>query len=237
MSAGMQGNTEAEEMQIGQRSFDDFHLYDLDRTIHLGDGEVKQLQFLSAGGVGISRAYVYDGAATNRQPIYAGRVIEEQEYGLDETRTKVNIAEEIKNTSANHLGTPLPSGRMRLYRRNSDGETELVGESVVPRTPADSSISVISGEALDMRGARTQTDFHLSGNGRTLDETIQVKLTNQRSQPVAVNVIEHLYRGNTWEITDKSAEYTKIDSHTIQFANQVPAKGESTLTYSVRYSW
>jgi hypothetical protein len=74
-------------------------------------------------------------------------------------------------------------------------------------------------------------------SGHTLDETIQVKLTNQKAQPVNVTVLEHLYRGNNWEITDKSAEYTKKDSHTIQFPVQVPAKGESTVTYSVRYTW
>jgi hypothetical protein len=234
---GNAGDTEAEEMQIGQKSFDDFHLYDLNQTVHLRDGEVKQVQFLSATDVSISRAYVYDGASTNHQPLNAGRVIEEQEYGLDKTRTKVNIAEEIRNTSANHLGIPLPSGRLRLYRRDSDGRIQFVGESLMPHTAPEGAINIISGDALDVRGARTQTDFHISESGRTVDETIQIKLTNQKPQPIAVTVLEHLYRGSNWDITDKTASYTKIDSHTIQFPIQVPAKGESTLTYSVRYSW
>jgi hypothetical protein len=237
MSAGIAGNTESEEMQIGQKAFDDFHLYDLNRTINLGDGEVKQVQFLTADGVSISRTYVYDGAATNRQPVYGGRVNEEQEYGLDATRSKVNIAQEIRNTSANHLGIPLPSGRLRLYRRDSRGQIEFVGESLIPHTPTEGSISIISGDVFDVKGARTQTDFHVSENGRTLDEIIQVKLTNQKPQPVVVTVLEHLYRGKNWEINDKSADYTKVDSNTIQFPIQVPAKGESTLTYSIRYSW
>lgn len=237
MNAGIANNTESEEMQIGEKAFDDFHFYDLNRTIHLSDGEVKQVQFLTAGGVSISRAYVYDGAAANRQAVYGGRVNEEQEYGLDAMRTKVNIAQEIRNTPANHLGIPLPSGRLRLYRRDSKGQLEFVGETIIPHTPTEGSVNIVSGDTPDVRGARTQTDFHVSESGRTVDETIQVKLTNQKPQPVVVTVLEHLYRGRNWEINDKSAVYTKVDSNTIQFPIQVPAKGESTLTYSVRYSW
>ncbi len=237
MGVGIVGNIESEEMQIGQKSFDSFHFYDLSRTIHLGDGEVKQVQFVSVEGVSISGEYMYDGAATNRQPARDGRVEEAPEYGLDATRTKVNIEQEIKNSSANHLGIHLPPGRLRLYRRDSDGEMEFVGESLMPHIAPEGSITIVSGDAMDVKGARTQTDFHVSENGRTIDETIQVKLTNQKAQPVAVTVLEHLYRGNKWEITEKSAAYTTVDSHTIQFPIHVPAKGESTLTYSVRYSW
>ena len=57
----------------------------------------------------------------------------------------------------------------------------------------------------------------------TLDEYFEIKLTNQKAQPVTVNVLEHLYRGDNWEIMQKSADYTKLDSHTIQFPVQVPA--------------
>ncbi|MEI9968075.1 MAG: hypothetical protein WDM87_05415 [Terracidiphilus sp.] len=62
-------------------------------------------------------------------------------------------------------------------------------------------------------------------------------MTNQKAQPVTVNVLEHLYRGDNWEIMQKSADYTKLDSRTIQFPVQVPAKGEASVTYSVRYTW
>jgi hypothetical protein len=236
-TAGIACSTESEGAQPGQTASDDFHLYDLNQRVDLRNGETKQVQYLSAMAVSVSRGYVYDAASTNRQPFYAGRVNEEQQYGLDQTRTKVNITEEIRNTSANHLGFPLPPGRLRLYRRDSEGRIELVGESLVPHTPAEGSLKIVSGDASDVEGARTQTDFHVNESGRTVDETIEIKLTNQKPQPITVTVVEHLYRGNKWEITDKSADYTRIDSNTIQFPIQVPAKGQSDLTYSVRYSW
>ena len=235
--AAMAGNTVSDESQVTQKAFDDFHLYDLNRTVQLHDGEIKQVQFLDAYGVILTRTYVYDGAASNLQPIRSGRANQDQEYGLDASNTKVIILQEFKNTLSNHLGIPLPSGRLRLYRRDSDGQMEFIGESLIPHTPTEDSVKIATGNAFDVKGARAQTDFHVNNSGHTLDESFQVKLTNQKPQPVTVAVVERLYRCANWEITDKSADYHKTDSHTIQFPVQVPAKGESTLTYSVRYTW
>jgi len=227
----------SDETQVTQKAFDDFHLYDLNRTVQLRDGETKQIQFLNASGVAITRTYLYDGSAPNLQPVRSGRANQEEEYGIDISNTKVRILQEFKNSLPNHLGIPMPSGRLRVYRRDSDGQMEFIGESLIPHTPTEDTVKIATGNAFDVKGSRTQTDFHANNSGHTLDETFQIKLTNQKPQPVAVTVIEHLYRGENWEITDKSADYVKADSHTLHFPVQVPAKGESTLTYSVRYTW
>ena len=52
-------------------------------------------------------------------------------------------------------------------------------------------------------------------------------------------------RAQNWEITGHStqlmklddANFTKLDSATIDFPVIVPAKGEATLTYTVHYTW
>jgi hypothetical protein len=226
-------------VEVTQKPFDDYHLYDLNRTVSLQDGETKQVQFLEVPGVTISRSYLYDGSDQNRQPIvnYGGNFIQQQNYGLSAGNTKVQIVEEIKNTEANHLGIPLPAGRVRLYRRDTDGQMEFVGESAINHTPAEDSIKVVSGNAFDVKGSRRQTDYYVDNSRRTLQEYFEIKLTNQKSDPVTVNALEHLYRGDNWEITQKSTDYTKLDSHTIEFPVEVPAKGEATVTYSVRYTW
>ena len=220
-----------------KKPFDDFHLYDLNRTVALRDGETKQLQFIDAADVTVHRNYVYDGAA-QLQPWYDSNGINQNRtYGLDNGNTKVRVVEEIKNSEANHLGMPLPAGRIRLYRRDADGQMEFVGEDIINHTPAEETIKLATGSAFDVKGSRRQTDFHVSENGHLLDETFEIKLTNQKQQPVNVTAVEHLYRGANWEITDKSSTYTKSDSRTVEFPLQVPAKGETTLTYSVRYTW
>lgn len=223
--------------QVTQKAFDDFHLYDLNRTVALRDGETKQVQFLDAAQVSVHRNYVYDGAA--QIPIYYdnGGINQQRAFGIDAGNTKVNIIEEIKNSEANHLGIPLPAGRIRLYRRDADGQMEFVGEDAIAHTPTEETLKLATGSAFDVKGSRRQTEFHVNVNGHIVDESFEIKLTNQKRQPVNVRVIEHLYRGANWEIIEKSASYTKADSRTAQFVVAVPAKGEATLTYSVRYTW
>ena len=223
--------------QVTQKPFDDFHLYDLNRIVALRDGETKQVQFLDAAQVTVHRNYLYDGAAQFQTYYDNGGINQNRSYGLDSGNTKISIVEEIKNSEANHLGVPLPAGRIRLYRRDADGQMEFVGEDTIDHTPTDDTLKLLTGSAFDVKGSRRQTDFHVNVNGHTLDESFEIKLTNQKQQPVTVNVIEHLYRGANWEITDKSSVYTKTDSRTIQIPIQVPAKGDATLTYSVRYTW
>jgi hypothetical protein len=182
------------------------------------------------------RSYVYDGLAMQIQPMYGGNINQNRGYGLDEN-TKVAVLEEIKNSEPNHLGMPLPAGRVRLYRRDSDGQMEFVGENMIDHTPAEETLKIPTGSAFDVKGSRHQTDFQVDYNKRILDETFEIKVTNQKQQAVKVAVIEHLYRGDNWEIREKSAEFTKTDSHTLEFPINVAAKGETVLTYTVHYTW
>jgi hypothetical protein len=222
---------------VTQKAFDDFHLYDLNRTVALRDGETKQVQFIDAANVSMRRTYTYDGLNAQIQPIYGGNVNQNRGYGLDNENTKVLIVEEIKNSEANHLGMPLPAGRLRLYRRDADGQMEFVGESAINHTPTEETLKVPTGSAFDVKGSRRQTEFHVDFNRREIDEDFEIKLTNQKQQPVTVKVVEHMYRGDNWEITSKSSAFTKRDSQTIEFPIDVPAKGEAAVTYAVHYTW
>lgn len=223
--------------QVTQQAFDDFHLYDLHRTVALRNGETKQVQFLDAADVTVQRRYVYDGAAPQLQPVYYGNVNQERGYGLDNDNTTVRIEEEIKNSASNHLGMPLPAGRLRVYRRDADGQMEFVGENQIKHTPAEQMVKVVTGNAFDVKGSRTQTDFNVNFNAREVRESFEIKVTNQKDQPVKVGVIEHLYRGVNWEIVTKSSDYNKVDSQTVEFPVEVPSKGEATVSYTVRYTW
>ena len=235
LAAGYAGPVPAPE--VTQKAFDDFHLYDLNRTVALRDGETKQVQFIDAAGVSMRRTYVYDGLGIQLQPFYGGNVYQSKGYGLDNENKKVMIVEEIKNSESNRLGMPLPVGRVRLYRRDSDGQMEFVGENQINHTPAEETVKVPTGSAFDLKGSRRQTNFHVDYNQRIIDETFEIRVTNQKQQEANVSVIEHMYRCDNWDITAKSTDFQKLDSHTLEFPLQVPAKGETVLTYAVHYTW
>jgi len=217
---------------VTQKAFDDFHLYDLNRTVALHDGETKQVQFIDAADVSMKRSYIYNGLGVEVQPFYGGNVYQNQGDGLGNENTKVVVVEEIKNSEPNHLGMPLPAGRVRLYRRDADGQMEFVGESLIGHTPAEETVKIPTGSAFDLKGTRRQTNFHVNYNGHEMDESFEITVSNQKQQPVNVSVIEQMYRCENWEITSKSSDFKKRDSHTLEFPLQVPAKGKTVLTYT-----
>lgn len=222
---------------VTQKAFDDFHLYDLHRTVALRNKESKQVQFLEASGVTVMRTYEYDGNE-RMYPGYYGSDYHNVDRGFGLTGNKtVAIREEIKNSEANHLGMPIPAGRLRLYRRETTGQMQFVGESTVQHTPADQKVDVTSGNAFDLTGERRQTDFHVDNRAHTIDESFEIKLSNAKAQPVTIHAMEHMNRAQNWQITAKSGDYITKDSATLDFPVQVPAKGSTTLTYSVHYTW
>jgi hypothetical protein len=200
---------------VTQKAFDEFHLYDLHRTVALKNGETKQIQFLEANSVTVQRRFELDGAQEDRP-------------------TNVSVVEKIKNSEVNHLGMPIPAGRLRVYRRDTDGQVQFVGESMIEHTPAEEEINVVTGKAFDVTGKRRQTEARSSSHSS--DQSYEITLSNQKTQPVTVHVIEHMDREN-WKITAKSTDYTRKDATTVDFPVLVPAKGDAVLTYSVHSNW
>jgi hypothetical protein len=219
--------------EVTQKAFDDFHLYDLHRTVTLRDGETKQVQFLQTSDVTVKRSYEYDGSNL----IFPGGRNEESDFGAHSDNTQVRILQSIKNSTANHLGVPLPAGRMRVYRRDTDGQMEFVGENAINHTPTDETVQISTGNAFDLKGSRKQTDFHVDNRAHSMDESFEITLKNQKDQPVTIDAVEHLYRCDNWQITEKSSDFAKRDSSTIVFPVSVPSKGETMLTYTVHYTW
>ena len=149
------------QQQITQKSFDDYHLYDLHRTATLLDHQSKQIEFLNVTGIPAERVYVYDGFKVDRQNGQIMYYQWNQENFGNGTNKKVWIMQEFKNSEANHLGMPLPKGRMRFYRRDADGSLQFVGENTIDHTPKDETVKVYLGNAFDITGERTRTDFKI----------------------------------------------------------------------------
>ena len=233
---GVMSAVAAAPPEVTQQAFDDFHLYDLNRTVSLATGETKQVEFTEAAGVTMERVYEYDGGSIYTVNFFPGYHNDNASFGLG-NNTRVTVRAEIRNSAANHLGMPLPAGRIRLYRRDTAGQMEFVGEGTIPHTPSEETLKVPVGSAFDVTGERKQTDFHTDQRAHTMDESFSITLKNAKTTPVKVDVVEHMNRGQNWDITAKSSAFTKRDSATAAFPMTVPASGQVVLTYSVRYTW
>ncbi len=223
---------------VTERSFDEYHLYTLERPTTLEDRETKQVEFVRASGISSRRIYVYDGMQIDQNyrnyPIESIREMEN--YGI-ESNPKIWTMVEFDNSKQNHLGMPLPKGRMRFYRRDSDGQLEFTGENLIDHTPKDETIRLYTGNVFDAVGEHKRTAYKINRNERWLDETFEIKLRNHKKEPMKIQVVEHLYRWTNWEIVNNSDAFTQRDARTIEFPVQVPPEGEKVITYTAHYSW
>jgi hypothetical protein len=230
---GMVALAAASEAAVEEKAFDEYHLYTLPRPATLRDQETKQVEFSRAAGVKAQRLYVYDGA-----PRFPGvpEPLLDPGYGLSEGNRKVAVYVEFQNSEANRLGIPLPAGRMRLYRRDGE-QLEFVGENEIDHTPKDETIRLFLGNAFDLVGERTRTNFVVNQKKRTADESFEIKLRNRSQRPATVRVVEHLYRWTGWEIAAQSQEFERKDAQTIECRVAVQPDTEKIITYTVHYAW
>jgi hypothetical protein len=223
----------APEPVVTEKSFDEFHLYTLARPTTLHDQETKQVEFVSAAGVAAKRIYVYDGLQSNPRGYQVG---DDASYGT-QSNTKVRVMQEFKNSKQNHLGVALPKGRLRFYRRDSDGSLQFVGENEIDHTPADETIRVQTGNAFDVVGERKRTDYQVRSNQHSANESFEIHVRNHKQEAIDVRVVEHLYRWSNWEVSSESDKHLKTDAQTMEYRVTVPPDGDKAVTYTVHYSW
>jgi hypothetical protein len=220
---------------VSEKAFDEFHLYTLDNLTTLHDQETKQVEFVRASGVATKRTYIYDAYV---EPIaIPSSPDEDQNSNLEDMNKKVAVYQEFKNAKENHLGMPLPFGKVRFYRREDSGMLQFTGENTIDHTPQDETVRFLTGNSFDLVGERRQMNFKENEDAHWIDESFEIKLRNHKKTPATITAVEHLYRWNTWRITRSSQLFKKKDAQTIEFTVTVPADGERIVTYTVHYSW
>ena len=147
-------------------------------TIH--DQETKQVEFVSATGIRSQRLYVYDGAQIAQYGYYNPEQIrQDPSYGT-QSNPKVFVMQEFKNSEANHLGIALPKGRLRFYRRDTDGHLEFIGENSIDHTPKDETLRLYTGNAFDIVGERKRTNYHVENSQHWMDESFEIRVRNHK---------------------------------------------------------
>jgi hypothetical protein len=223
---------------FAEKSFFEYHLYTLGRPTSIANNSTKQIElFPPHSDVAINKTYVYYGLGEQWRYWIAPSPGVDQNLGT-ESNKKVDIYLLLQNSEKNGMGMPLPAGRVRVYKRDdADQSLEFIGEDVIQHTPKDEEVMVKLGSAFDVVGERKQTNFTVNQNGHEMTESFEIKLRNHKKEAVRVIVKENLYRWTNWEITKSSDKHEKQDFRTIHIPVDVPAEGEKTVTYTVKYTW
>src|SRR5438552_9834350 len=169
---------------VTEKAFEDYHLYTLARPATLRDRETKQVEFIRASKVQSQKVYVYDGLKIdwNQWRGYRMENIRNNQDVGTEMETKVAVMREFKNSEANHLGMPLPKGRVRFYKQDDDKQLEFTGENLIDHTPKDETLRVFTGNAFDLVGERRRTNVKVDSSNHWLDESIEIRSEEHTSE-------------------------------------------------------
>ena len=204
-----------------QREFFDYHLYEIPDPVDLDAHQTKQVEFVSVAEVPADIGYDlrFDGYW----------------YGTTVTRHPT-VTVELINGEEQKMGMPLPEGTVRVYKDDIDGASELVGESRIQHTPKNETVELTVGEAFDIVGEWKQT------NHRVISDwvetfTYEAVVRNHKAEAVAVTVDHVPYHWSEWKVLRSSVDATRPDNATARFELEIPAEGETTLTYTIRTKW
>jgi hypothetical protein len=220
--------------QVEEREFFEYHLYEVQRPVTVKDQQTKQIEFVTGTGVPSEKFFVYDGAQMGFWGYY--QPVDDPSYGTASNK-KVMVMLEFENAEDAGLGVPLPKGTLRVYKKDVDGSTLLIGEDAIDHTPKDEHVRLYIGDAFDIVGERVQTDFRVDYDDDWMEESFEITLRNHKDEDVEVRVVEHMFRWSEWKILEESHEHDKMDAQTMEFRVPVEANGETTVTYTVRYDW
>lgn len=220
--------------QVEERGFFEYHLYEVQRSVTVKDQQTKQIEFVVGTEVPAEKFFVYDGSDMRWWGAY--EPIQDPTYGTA-SNARVSVMLEFKNAEDGGLGVPLPKGTLRVFKRDVDGSSLLIGEDAIDHTPKDESIRLYIGDAFDIVGERVQTDFQADYDDDWMQESFQITLRNHKDEDIKVRVTEPMFRWSEWKILEESLEHEKIDANNIEFRVPVEADGEAVVTYTVRYEW
>jgi hypothetical protein len=218
-----------------EKEFSDFHLYTLPRKTDVLQNSTQQIAlFPPVAGFKVKRELMFDFAGGMMAP---GAPILDRDFGVA-TKQNPSILVSFENKKDNSLGMPLPAGKIRVYKEDSaDGTLEFVGEDLIAHTPRNETVKIRLGEAFDVVGERTRTDFTIDNAAKRMTETFRIEVRNQKSSAQKVRVLERLYRWTNWKIENQNTPFEKLDSGTIAFDLDVPSEGKKTIEYKVTYTW
>jgi hypothetical protein len=212
-----------------EKSLLEYHLYTLDRPTNIMEAQTKQVALLSAASVPVTKELVLRGA----DYYYTGQ------YGEIGTKMKVGVYIEFDNKEASKLGMPLPKGTLRVYKKDSGGNAQFVGEDNIDHTPKNESVRLKLGESFDVTVDKKQTDFKVlpppTKRNQLYESAFELVLKNAKKQKTTVIVQEPI--GGDWKIISESAQHTKANSHLAVWKIEIPAESSTTLTYRAQVKY
>jgi len=225
MNGAMRERAAAPAKQMAQEALFEYHLYTLARPTTIADNQTKQVALLAAQNVPVAKELVLQGSD------YYYR----SSHGAIGQKMKVGVFVQLENRESARLGMPMPKGVVRVYKKDSAGNAQFVGEDSIDHTPKNESVRLKLGEAFDVTADKKQTDFKrrepTNKASYVFESAYEIVLRNAKKEAETVVVREPV--PGDWSMLEESQRHAKVAAGTAEWRVKVPAEGSATLRYRV----
>jgi hypothetical protein len=212
----------AAPMAMQRETLSEYHLYRLQRPVTLEDRQTKQVVLLGAAQVPVSREYVSASPSHYRYRRQATLPPSHPDFLV-----------KFVNSESTGLGVPLPGGIARVYKRDSSGDLQLIGEDRIAHTPKGQEARLSLGKSYDITVKRLQTDFAANEPTKgTFESEWRIDMHNAKDRAIMLKVVEPF--SGAWRIIEESHPHQKEAADRAVWRIELPAGGSARLTYRVR---
>jgi len=204
----------------------------------IGHEETKQMLFLKAAKVPITKIWTFDAARLPWDP----EQLENQNVGIP-------VSYRIVNDTDSKLGEfALWGGKARLFQDDGHESTIFLGEDVSALVPVGEKMELYIGDSRDIVVTqRKMKDTRINirrNNDRSpkvvlydTDEIITAKIENFKDSPAELTMIQHI--PGQWDMAKCNMKYEKKDANTLEFEIKLPARtadGPATTELTMHYN-
>ncbi|MBG0789503.1 MAG: DUF4140 domain-containing protein [Desulfovibrionaceae bacterium] len=208
-----------------EEAFSEYHVYSLDRVVTLPSQGARQISLFSASAIPVEQKLV------SRYHAGTGQRSGGISQGVESVLTFRNLAE-------NHLGRPLPAGKVRVFMPTTDGHHLLAGEAELGHVAEGGEVRLALGRSFDVNVERRQTAYKKVGKN-AFEIGWAVTVSNGKKVPQDLTLRE-TFPGQ-WKVVSADASYTETDASTIAFhlKGLPPSAGKegTVVNYTVRIEY
>lgn len=207
--------------EFEQENISEYYLYTLDQPTDIGYRQTKQIQLFSADQINLTKRYIFENLpmTTNNEKNF----------------NRALVRYDFKNSSDNQLGRPLPKGIFRVFKSDSKGRQQLLGEDNIDHTPNNEEVKISVGNAFDVVANGKELSYENFSIGKGYRASYQVSIRNRKSEPVTVRY--YVNGWGEWKITKSSQAFEKESQQKSYVDVRVKADSEIQLTYTIEQKY
>ncbi len=226
------GAYEADESAAVSESFGNYHLYNLPRKTDIKDKQTKQISLLEKQDV------AYRKEARLLSPLYFNNhaVAEFKQIHPD-------MIYVLQNTEASRLGLPLPSGMIRFYENDKDGNMQFIGENSLTHLAKGEEARLKLGSSFNLFVSGKIVKISKLSENRAEDDTSCVTVNTDYAYDAEVTfhnadthtqeVVFEQNLDSEAKVENESLKGSFKDADSYVWKVTIPKEGKQTLTFRV----